>query len=256
MVSTRDVEADIAVAAEGAVARVAGSIGNDDTTLPSGKDQEEANPESPLQEASLPSGDTETCTHDESSTVLCEPEINTSNPDASSAETSHTLTKAASAEDAVEQRLCLVVCKPNITMASIRDVEADIAVAAEGGSIGRDNATPPSGEDPEEVDIKTTLPSERDPEEAHVVNSIRPGESPLPEAAPTENREHSTENQKQCICVRLCTTVDSLAQAVFYTVVAIIFFPPYVLAMIVCRIISARQKDGESEEAEHEYQPA
>jgi hypothetical protein len=253
------VEVDIAVAAEGAGAQVAGSIGNDDAALRCGKDQEAANPEPPLQAL----GDTATCPHDESPTVFGELEIDASNADASSAETSHTLTKAAPVEDAVDQQLCLVVCQSTTTMASTRDIEAGIAVAADGVSIGKDAATPPSGEDSEEVDTNTTLPCGRDPEEADfVVSSIRssPGEPPpLPEAASTEHREQSTENQKQCKCVlvfkTVCDKVNFLAEEVFYTLLVIVFFLPYALAMIICHVISARQKNGESEEAEHEYQP-
>jgi hypothetical protein len=109
MSSTRDIEADIAVAAEGAVADVAGSIGMNDATLPCRKDTEKANAEAHLQAASLPLGDTATFTH-ESPTVFCEPEVKPSIADASTAETSPTPTEAVLVDDPGEQGSCRVVC--------------------------------------------------------------------------------------------------------------------------------------------------
>jgi hypothetical protein len=108
MSSTRDIEADIVVAEEGAVADVAGLISMDDATLQSNKDSEEANPDVHFQEASLPLGDTATFMH-ESPTVSCEPEVNPSIADASTAETLRPSSEVASPEDPGKHRWCRVV---------------------------------------------------------------------------------------------------------------------------------------------------
>jgi hypothetical protein len=246
MASTLDVEADIAVAAEVVVEGVAGSIDKDDVTLPYREDTEEAHPEARLQEMSLPMGDATTFPQ-ESPTVFCELEINPSNADVSTAETSRPPTEVVSPEDPGKHRSFRMVCPicaklgefagkvlgvaialfyvgiwlfvlgllafsyPYISaaialaialvimgcvclyrcgkqtdgaIASIRDDEADIAVVAEGavedvgGSIGNNDATLPSGKDPEAADVAVTgesdkcnamSPSGKDLEEADIV---------------------------------------------------------------------------------------
>jgi hypothetical protein len=251
MASTRDIEADTGVVAEGAMAGVAGSIGKDDATLTS---------------------DTTTCAH-ESPIVFCEPEVNLSTADASAAETPRPLTEAASPEEhcscqmvcpmlaklgefallmcgvafgafcvftwllalgeiafsapitfaaiALAIALAIIGCKcwdrygkkkKDGAMTSIRDPEADVAVAAEGdvadegSSIGCNDARLPSGKVPEEADIymdvkgdsigkdNATLPSGKDLEEADIV--LSEGDSIGKDNSTSHPEEQSTENQK------------------------------------------------------------